>query len=87
MAVGADPPTPSECPAGLVSGVPVLRMFQAESASSQAADELEVKVRVLVHPIRLACTGKKVGPSLFHLMEVLGKERVLQRIDVILERL
>jgi glutamyl-tRNA synthetase len=41
----------------------------------------------LVHPIRLACTGRKVGPSLFHLMEVLGKEKVLERTDVILKRL
>jgi glutamyl-tRNA synthetase len=34
-----------------------------------------------VHPLRLACTGRTVGPSLYHLMEVLGSERVLQRID------
>jgi len=36
---------------------------------------------VLVHPTRLACTGNPAGPSLYHLLEVLGKERVLQRLD------
>ena len=45
------------------------------------AKELEVKVGVLVHPTRLACTGSASGPSLYHLMEVLGKKTVLKRID------
>jgi glutamyl/glutaminyl-tRNA synthetase len=30
---------------------------------------------------RLAVTGKPAGPSLFHLLEVLGKEKVLARIE------
>ena len=47
---------------------------------AQAA-ELGVKTGVLVHPTRLACTGKTIGPSLYHLMEVLGKDRVLLRLD------
>jgi len=29
----------------------------------------------------LACTGKTAGPSLYHLLEVLGQERVLRRLD------
>jgi glutamyl-tRNA synthetase len=45
------------------------------------AGELGVKVGVLVHPTRLACTGRPVGPSLYHLIEVLGRNRVLARID------
>ena len=28
----------------------------------------------LVHPTRLACTGNASGPSLYHLLEILGKE-------------
>ena len=36
---------------------------------------------VLVHPCRLAVTGKTSGPSLYHLLEVLGKERVMARIE------
>jgi len=34
-----------------------------------------------VHPLRVACTGRAIGPSLYHLMEVLGQERVLARLD------
>ena len=45
------------------------------------AAELGVKAGVLVHPARLACTGQAAGPSLYHLLEVLGKKRVLDRLD------
>src|SRR5258706_12798606 len=48
---------------------------------SAVAAELGVKPGVLVHPTRLACTGKTIGPSLYHLLAVLGKERALQRLD------
>ena len=54
---------------------------------NETAAALGVKAGVLVHPARLACTGKKVGPSLYHLMDVLGKERVLQRLDRALARI
>lgn len=54
---------------------------ELESALKRIAAELGVKAGLLVHPARLACTGKTIGPSLYHLMEVLGKERVLQRLD------
>jgi glutamyl-tRNA synthetase len=44
-------------------------------------------IGLLVHPARLICTGRAVGPSLYHLMAVLGKERVLQRFDRALSRM
>ncbi|MBM3836228.1 MAG: glutamate--tRNA ligase [Verrucomicrobia bacterium] len=51
------------------------------------AAELGIKVGALVHPVRLAATGKTVGPSLYHLLAVLGKERVLKRLDDTLARM
>jgi glutamyl-tRNA synthetase len=45
-----------------------------------------VKVGALVAPVRVAVTGSAVGPSLYHLMEVLGKDRVLARIEKALPR-
>jgi glutamyl-tRNA synthetase len=51
----------------------------------KAAADLEIKIGLLVHPTRLACTGRTVGPSLYHLMEVLGRERVLQRLQDFIE--
>jgi glutamyl-tRNA synthetase len=52
-----------------------------QSTLKGIATEFGVKPAVLVHPLRIACTGKGIGPSLYHLMEILGKTRVLQRID------
>ncbi len=52
-----------------------------ESALKTTATELGVKVGVLIHPTRLACTGNPHGPSLYHLLEVLGKEKVMARIE------
>lgn len=47
----------------------------------KVASDLGIKIGRVVHPTRLACTGRTVGPSLYHLMEVLGRERVLSRLD------
>src|SRR5437016_8074494 len=52
-----------------------------ENCLKETAKHLGVKAGVLVHPTRLACTGKTAGPSLYHLLEVLGKERVLARLE------
>ncbi|MCS7091143.1 MAG: glutamate--tRNA ligase family protein [Verrucomicrobiota bacterium] len=57
-----------------------------ETALKSVAAELGVKPAVLVHPVRLACTGRTAGPSLYHLMEVLGRERVLDRLERALAR-
>jgi len=51
-----------------------------ESVLKQLAIQLQVKAGALVQPCRLACTGRAVGPSLYHLMEVLGRDRVLRRL-------
>ena len=62
-----------------------LHSFDAASIESTfkgVAGELGVKVGALVHPTRLACTGSPNGPSLYHLMAVLGKDRVFARIDL-----
>ena len=54
---------------------------QIEATLKITASNLGVKVGAIVHPARLAVTGSTVGPSLYHLLEVLGREKVLGRID------
>ena len=66
-----------------------LTVFDAatlEAALKTVAAEFGVKAGVLVHPIRLACTGNPSGPSLYHLLEVIGKEKTLARIERALGR-
>jgi glutamyl-tRNA synthetase len=43
--------------------------------------EREIKLGKIAQPIRVALTGKTASPGLFEVMEVLGKEKVLQRLD------
>jgi glutamyl-tRNA synthetase len=52
-----------------------------EATMKSVAKDLGVKVGAIVHPTRLAVTGSNAGPSLYHLLEVLGKEKVLGRLD------
>jgi glutamyl-tRNA synthetase len=52
-----------------------------ETTLKSTASKLGVKVGAIVHPTRLAVTGSSVGPSLYHLLEVLGKQKVVARID------
>ena len=52
-----------------------------EATLKATAKKLSLKVGAIVHPTRLAVTGSNVGPSLYHLLEVLRKEKVLARID------
>jgi len=53
-----------------------------ESALREFTESLGIKAAILIHPIRLAISGKTSGPGLFELMDVLGKEKVLRRLDV-----
>jgi len=51
-----------------------------EAALKALATELGVKTGELIHPCRVAVSGKSAGPSLYHMLEVLGRERVLARL-------
>ncbi len=44
-------------------------------------DDEGVLGKELIHPARLALTGKTTGPGLFELMEVLGRDESLKRIE------
>jgi glutamyl-tRNA synthetase len=44
-------------------------------------EDTGIKLKEIAHPLRVALTGKTVSPGIFEVMEVLGKEKVLKRID------
>ncbi len=65
-----------------------LERFDAESIESALRAMVEgmgLKPRKAFQPIRVAVTGSKVSPPLFESMELLGRERCLQRIARALE--
>jgi glutamyl-tRNA synthetase len=52
-----------------------------EEAYRKLADELKIKAAELIHPTRVAISGKTVGAGLFDMMELLGREKVLARLS------
>jgi glutamyl-tRNA synthetase len=58
-----------------------------ESTLKSLAQKLGCKTGDLVHPARVAVSGRSIGPSLYHMLEVMGKERVLARFDRMKSRL
>jgi glutamyl-tRNA synthetase, bacterial family len=52
-----------------------------EEAYRKLADELKLKAAELIHPTRVAISGKTVGAGLFDMMELLGREKVLKRLS------
>ena len=62
------------------------KVEQIETNLKALAQRLGSKTGDLVHPARVAVSGRGVGPSLYHMLEVMGKNRVLKRFDRAIER-
>lgn len=45
------------------------------------ADEMDISAGKVIHPTRMALTGRTYGPGLFELMELLGREKCIERIE------
>lgn len=59
----------------------------AEAALRGYAEELGIKAGVLINASRTAVTGRSIGPSLFHVLECLGQERVVARLGKAAEKI
>lgn len=53
---------------------------EIEAAFRDLVKELNIEAKQLIHPIRVALTGKTIGPGLFEVIYYLGKERTKQRL-------
>ncbi len=51
-----------------------------EEAFKSLAASAGVKAALYIHPARVAASGRAVGPSLYHLLAILGKDKVLARL-------
>jgi glutamyl-tRNA synthetase len=78
-----DPPAAQALLGQLIDAYAAVPTFDAaslEAALKQTATAAGVKNAALVHPCRVAVSGTGVGPSLYHMLEVLGRDRVLARL-------
>jgi len=83
-----DPAAVSERLSLLRGRLSSLERFDAasiESAVRTLSEELGISAAKLIHPTRLAVSGMSFGPGLFEMMELIGKERVLKRLEKALD--
>jgi glutamyl-tRNA synthetase len=54
---------------------------RVEDRFRELAEELSVAFSALIHPLRVALTGMRVSPGIFDVLQHMGKELALSRID------
>lgn len=67
--------------------LPSFTAASTEEATKAVALKLGIKNAAVFHPVRVAVSGRTQGPSLFHMLEVLGRERSLQRVQNTIDKL
>ena len=64
----------------IVEKSPQFEASVIEDLLRQQAEIMQLKAAELIHPTRLALSGRTNTPGLFEVMEVLGREKCLQRL-------
>jgi glutamyl-tRNA synthetase len=70
-----------------LSELPRFDEASVERAYRDVADDLGVRAAALIHPTRLALTGRTVGPGLFAVMAVIGRAECQRRLAAAAERM
>ncbi|MFC1838558.1 glutamate--tRNA ligase [Thermodesulfobacteriota bacterium] len=56
---------------------------EIEEKMRKMIEEKNVKAGILINGVRTAVTGQAVGPGIFELLAILGKERVIERLRIV----
>ncbi len=65
----------------VLAGLEVFSAASTEAALRSTAERLGIGTGKLIHPVRLALSGRSTGPGLFEMMEVLGRDTCLRRLE------
>jgi glutamyl-tRNA synthetase len=71
--------------AEILDGVSPFLEPQIEAACTEIVEKKGIKLGQLIHPARLALTGKTVGPGFYAVVELMGKEESVKRLRAALE--
>lgn len=66
---------------GIFAQAPVFEQEPLEAAAKAYLDEKGLKFKAVAQPLRVALTGRTASPGLFEMMQAMGRERVLARLD------
>ena len=64
----------------ILGGIDDFRVEKLEGALRELAEKQAIKPAALIHPTRLALSGETKGPPLFDMMELLGREKCVERL-------
>jgi glutamyl-tRNA synthetase len=64
-----------------IESSPEFSIESLEEAVRMAGEDMDMQGGQVIHPVRMAVTGRTAGPGLFETMEVLGKARVTARLN------
>lgn len=70
-----------------LASVDVFDAATLEPSLKGFCESKEIGIGQIIHALRVATTGKTTGPGMFDALELLGRERVLTRIDGTLAKL
>lgn len=73
--------------AARLEGVDTFDTDTVETELRDLADEVDVGAGAIIHPARLAVSGRSYGPGVFGLMTAMGKEACIRRMRVAADRL
>ena len=65
---------------GIVEALPSLAPADTEAALRKLAESRGIKPGVLIHATRVAVVGQAVSPGLFEVLELVGRDRVTERL-------
>jgi glutamyl-tRNA synthetase len=77
-------PETSELLRNLAARFENLQEFTVEAIEEEvrkSGEDMGISGGPVVHPVRMAVTGRTVGPGLFESMAVLGRDRVIRRLN------
>ena len=64
-----------------LAGLDAFDVAALERSMQEFLDAEQIKIGAVIHAIRVAVTGKAVGPGLYDCLAILGKEKSLKRLD------
>jgi glutamyl-tRNA synthetase len=67
----------------VVQALPSLAPAETEAALRKLAETRGIKPGVLIHATRVAVVGQAVSPGLFEVMELVGRDRVAERLRAV----
>jgi len=70
-----------ECIAESFSAADSFSVENIEQSIREVAEKLQISAGKIIHPVRLSCSGVTGGPGLFEMLEVIGIETVVRRLN------